>query len=88
MNLAQLIGKVDIVIYYWRGKGSVSEGMNGITKMSEMYESEGLYGLGCVCCVGPSLGAGVYLVDTCLSLVMDNCWQRYWVRFGYTLIWG
>ena len=41
MNLAQLIGNVDIVIYYWRGNSSASEGVNDITKMSEMYESEG-----------------------------------------------
>ena len=55
--------------------GSASEGANGITKMSEMYESDGYCGLECVCGAGPSLGAGVHLVDVCLSLVMDNCWQ-------------
>ena len=36
-----MIGKVEIVVYYWIGSGSVLGGLDGIKKVSEMYELKG-----------------------------------------------
>ena len=61
-----MIGKVEIVVYYWIGSGSVLGGLDGIKKVSEMYELKGQHVMGDMCSVRYKLVAGAHLADMCV----------------------
>jgi len=51
------------MIHYWIGNGTVSGCVNGVTKVSAIYELERWYDVRDVCSMRYILGTGVYLAD-------------------------